>query len=478
MSVATFLKKHSVLLAVLLGAFALVLTNSAFNILLPSFVRLYGISTATGGWIITLYILAMTITMPLTALVVDRFGKKRTYIAGLGLYGLFSLFGGLFCQYLPVVLAVRVMHGVAAGLMIPLSLVLLFDHYGIQMRGRVIGAWGMLLTIAPAIGPTLGGVVMQFGGLRYLFWTNVPFAAISLLLCCTQIKRYAPACRKTIDLQGIMLVVLGIASLSLGIQRVSEPAGSKGTAFLLLLLGAAALAWFVRKENAKEEPLIRYKLLRRNSIFSISLLISAVQDSVMFGVIFVLPLIFQEVLQLSPSLTGAMFIPTAVLTSLFVWLGGRWIDAGKSLRFIAYGIGFIAVSIFSFAFVSEGVPIALLLILMALRGVGNGLSDMTVTAIGLNALPEEDLHEGSALSSTIQRLASSFAVMLLAVYFELRTQLLIGAGELAEQARWTALREECIALGVLMALTLPLVKLMNRKKVNDVARNEGKTAAG
>lgn len=111
-------KKHSVLLAILIGAFSLVLTNSAFNVLLPSFVRTYGISTSLGGWIIILYILAMMITMPLASLVVDRLGRKRTYILGIGLYGLFSILGGLFHPYVQVLLLVRVMHGVAAGLMI------------------------------------------------------------------------------------------------------------------------------------------------------------------------------------------------------------------------------------------------------------------------------------------------------------------------------------------------------------------------
>ncbi|WP_239617995.1 MFS transporter [Cohnella mopanensis] len=464
-------------MAILIGAFSLVLTNSAFNILLPNFVQMYGISTAFGGWIIILYILAMTITMPLTSLVVDRLGRKRTYIIGIVIYGLFSIVGGLFCHYVQIVLLVRVMHGVAAGLMIPLSLVLLFDYYGKEVRGRVVGAWGMLLTIAPAIGPTLGGAVIQFGEVRYLFWLNVPFALFSFVLCCTQIKRYPPVYRKMIHLQSIILMVLGIASLSLGIQLVSNHTIPKWIPCLLLVLGVVAIIRFVRQENAKKEPFIRYSLLRRNPVYTVSLLISAVQDSVMFGVIFVMPLIFQEVFHLSPSVAGAMFIPTALFTSLFVWIGGSLMDSGKSLKFISYGIGFIAVSVASFAFLPKEASFLVIIVLMALRGIGNGLSDMTVTAIGLNALPEDDLHEGSALSNTLQRLASSFAVMLLAVYYEVRWQMIAQSGQLAETAKWTALKEECIALGCLMLLTLPLVLVINKKKVNVVAQHGTKPAA-
>lgn len=468
MLIVSQLKKHSVLLAILIGAFSLVLTNSAFNTLLPSFVRTYGISTALGGWIIILYILAMTITMPLTSLVVDRLGRKRTYILGIGLYGVFSILGGLFHQYVQVILLVRVMHGVAAGLMIPLSLVLLFDYYGKETRGRVVGAWGMLLTIAPAIGPTLGGFVMEFGKLEQLFWMNVPFALISFVLCCAQIPSYQPAIRKTVHLQGIVLIVASLAALSLGIQFVSNPAVPSWITCLLFFIGILAFIRFIRQENAKAEPLIRYGLLRSNPLFLTALLISTVQDAVMFGVIFVMPLIFQEVFHLSPSVAGALFIPTAVFTSLFVWVGGNWLDKGKSLKFIAYGIGFVAVSVLSFAFVPTGVSLIIVICLMALRGVGNGLSDMTMTAIGLQALPEEDLHEGSALSNTIQRLASSFAVMLLAVYYDVRWQMLAKSGETVEHAKWMTLKEECIVLGILMVLTLPLVVLINRKKAGAV----------
>ncbi|XEC94534.1 MFS transporter [Paenibacillus tarimensis] len=467
-------KKHFVLFAILIGAFSLVLTNSSFNILLPSFVQLYGISTALGGWIIILYILAMTITMPLTSLIVDRLGRKRTYILGVGMYGLFSALGGLFYQYVEIVLLVRFMHGVAAGLMIPLSLVLLFDIYGKEVRGRVTGLWGMLLTIAPAIGPTLGGLIIQYGEPKHLFWLNVPFAFFSLLLCCMLIKPYQAAYRKTVHLQGIMLMVLSIATLSLGIQLISNSAVPSWIPSLLLVSGIIALVRFIQQENVKDEPIIRYRLLRRNPIFTITVIISAIQDSVMFGVIFVLPLLFHEVLHLSPSLTGAMFIPTAICTSLFVWMGGNFIDSGRSLHFIAYGIGFIAISIFAFAFVPQGVSFVIIGLLMALRGIGNGLSSMTITTIGLNALPEEDLHEGSALSSTLERLASSFAVMLLAVYYDVRWRWIMQSGEAAEYAKWTALKEECIALGCFMLLTLPLVLFVNRKKVQiDVGSRKG-----
>ncbi|WP_236611106.1 MFS transporter [Halalkalibacterium ligniniphilum] len=468
-----YLKKHSVLFAILVGAFSLVLTNSAFNILLPNFLQIYDISTTIGGWIIILYLLAMTITMPLASLIVDRLGRKKTYILGTSIYCLFSIIGGLFFQYVHVVMLVRFMHGVAAGLMIPLSLVLLFDFYGKEVRGKVTGVWGMLLTIAPAIGPTLGGIIIQFGELDYLFWINVPFALFSLLLCCTQIKPYQPANRKIIHLKGIIRMILSITALSLSIQFFSNPTIPRWISGILLILGVVALVQFIQNENKKSEPLIRYKLLR-NPIYAISTIISVVQASVMFGVIFVLPLMFQEVFLLSPSLTGAMFIPAAIFTSLFVWVGGNLLDSGKPLNFIAYGIGFIVISISLFAFVPKEVSLIVIVLLMSVRGIGYGLSNMTVATIGLNSLPEEDLHEGSVLSNTIQRLTSSFTVMLLAVYYDVRWQMMAQSGESVEYAKWMALKEECIALGCLMLLTLPLVLYIKRKKVDvDVGDKKG-----
>ncbi len=466
------LKKHSVLFAILVGAFSLVLTNSAFNILLPSFIQMYGISTAFGGWIITLYLLAMTITMPLTASIVDRLGKKKTYILGISLYGLFSMIGGLFYQYVQIILLVRFMHGIAAGLMIPLSLVLLFDIYSKDVRGKVTGIWGMLLTIAPAIGPAFGGIMIQFGELKYLFWINVPFALLSFILCCRQIKLDQPAHKKTIRLKSILLMVLGIGGLSLGIQLYSNPTFPRWLICILLFLGLVILIRFNQKENGQKEPLIRCKLLR-NPIYAITVIMSAIQASVMFGVIFVIPLMLQEVFHLSPSITGAMFIPAAICTSLFVWIGGNLMDSGKSLHFIAYGIGLVAISVLLFAFVPKETSLLVIVFLMAVRGSGIGLSNMTVTTVGLNSLTDDDLHEGSALSNTIKRLASSFAVMLLTGYYDIRWQMISRTGESAQYAKWMALKEECIILGCFMLVTLPLALFLNRRKL-DVGVENGK----
>ncbi|MFD0672085.1 MFS transporter [Cohnella sp. GCM10027633] len=465
------------MIAVLVGTFSLVLTNSAFNVLLPSLTELYGISASLGGWIISLYALAMTLTMPLAALVVDRLGRKRTYLLGLGLYGAFSAIGGLFAAHVSVILLMRVMHGIAAGLLIPLSLALLFDHYGDSKRGRIVGVWGMLLTIAPAIGPTLGGVMMQFGHLPLLLWANVPLSLLALLLCRSRIRAYEPVRRKTIRLAGIALLASGIASICFGIQLFAASGESRGFAVFLLLLGIALLAVFVKRENRMKEPLIRYRLLRRNSLFAASLAVSTIQDVAMFGVLFALPLLFHEVIGLSPSVAGAMFVPVAVCTSLFGWIGGRWVDDGRPLGYIAWGIALMAASSFAFFFVGPGASFIVVLTLMTLRGIGNGLSDMTMTTIGLNALPNEDTHEGASLSNTLQRLVSSFAVLLLALYYDIRTEALALAGMTSAASSRTALQEECVALGCLLAASLPLVYYISRKRGDTVVRDGTATTA-
>ena len=138
-------------------------------------------------------------------------------------------------------------------------------------------------------------------------------------------------------------------------------------------------------------------------------------------------------------------------------------DKGKSLRFIAYGVGLIAISVFLFAFVTKEASLVVIVTLMAVRGIGIGLSNMTVTTIGLNSLTDDNLHEGSALSNTIKRLGSSVTVMLLVGYYDVRWQMISRLGENAQYAKWTALREECIALGCLMILTIPLALLLNKK---------------
>lgn len=460
------IKRHAALVAVFIAAFSLVLMNSSINILLPSFMQLYGINATSAGWVILSYLLSMTVTMPLTPLIVDRLDRKRTYITGVAIYGLSSIIGGLFDQYIQVVLIVRCVHGIAGGIMIPLSLSLLFDIYNQEVHGRVAGVWGIQLTIASIIGPTVGGLVIQFGELQYLFWMNVPFAIISLFLCATQIDSYKAMRKKELDVLGIIYLVLSICMLSVSIQLLLKGVFPIWVLVIILIGGSLLLIRFIQLENKKAEPLLNYKLLRRNKIFAITVLIAAIQDVVMLGVIFVLPLLFQEVFNLPSSLIGAMFIPTAIFTSLFMWLGGLWMDRGQSKNFIVVGIVIVALSILSFSLLPSSVSLVVLTILMIGRGIGGGLSNMTVTTIGLHTLSQEELHEGSALASTIERFSSSFAVMLLTIYYEFRWYSLANTGVSLADAKWIALKEECIILGCIMLATVPFVLYITRKRVD------------
>jgi len=460
------IKSHSALIAIFIAAFSLVLTNSSINILLPNFIQLYDINATTAGWVILAYLLSMTVTMPLTPLIVDRLGRKRAYITGVAIYGLSSIIGGLFDQYVQVILLVRCLHGIAGGIMIPLSLSLLFDVYEQEVHGRVAGIWGIQLTIASIIGPTIGGLIMQFGQLQYLFWMNVPFALVSLLLCATQIDSYTAMRKKDMDVLGILYLVISVCMLSVSIQLLLKQVLPMWILIGLLLGGILLLLRFIRLENKKSEPLLNYKLLKRKTIFAIAVLIAAIQDMVMLGAIFVLPLLFQEVYQLPSSVVGAMFIPTAIATSLFMWLGGHWLDKGKSKNFIVVGIVIVAFSILSFAFLSNSASIIVLMLLMFGRGVGGGLSNMTVTTIGLHTLSQEELHEGSALASTIERFSSSFAVMLLTIYYDFRWNMLVNAGVSLADAKWMAIKEECMILGGIMLVTVPFVLYITRKRVD------------
>lgn len=471
----SLLRRHAVLLAILLGAFTLVITNSAFNLLLPYFIEYYDISATAGGWIIALYMLAMTLTMPLASLIVDRLGRKRTYMLGICIYGVFSVIGALLHSYIEVLLLVRFMHGAAAGLMIPLSLVLLFDVYGPEVRGRITGAWGLLLMLAPAAGPTLGGFIIQYGQLEMLFWLNVPLAVFSLIGCGRVIQAYTPARRKSWHPSSVLRLVSSVGALSLGVQVYASPAVAPWISWTLIVLGVVMLIRFIQVENERDEPLIRYSLLRRKGIFPLTVLISTIQDCVMFGVIFALPLLFQEVFQLSPALSGALFIPLSISTSLFMWIGGNLLDRGRSLQFIAWGTLLVSVSILTFAFLPMGASIWIIGVLMACRGIGVGLSGMSISAIGLQALPEEDMHEGSVLSTTIERLASSFAVMGMTLYYDMRWQWLAEHGRATELAKWGAVKEICVGLGCVILLTLPLVLLITRKKVGFIVQNGKQT---
>lgn len=441
-----------VVLNVLLGTLTVSLNNSSLNPALPAFMTAFEIGPLLATWIVAGFMTSMGVTMPLTSFLSQRMGRKRLYLWGVALFIGGSLMGAL-ADSIAMVIAARVVQGIASGLMIPLSLAIIFSVYAKDERGRVTGLWGAAVMLAPAVGPLCGSLLLEWFSWRSLFLMNVPIGLIALLMGLGVLPDSEPTERKPFDLTGYVLIASGIGLLMVAISRMHHADALLEPANVGMLLAAVAcLAVFVQVELRREAPLLNLRIFALRG-YRLSVVIAVVQSVGMFECLVLLPLLVQTVLGYSAIWTGLSLLCTAVFASLFGRIGGSALDRHGPRRVVAIGLLLTGLSTLALGLLKSDAGIGLVFGLMMVRGAGLGLSYMPVTTAGLNALPEPMVTQGAAMNNISRRLVSSLAIVIASLWLEFR---LAAAGAEAQlTATPSAISEVFFATGVLILLALP-----------------------
>jgi EmrB/QacA subfamily drug resistance transporter len=438
-----------VVVNVLLGTLTVSLNNSSLNPALPAFMDAFAIGPLMATWIVAAFMVSMGMCMPLTSFLSQRVGRKRLYLCGVGLFIGGSLLGAM-ANSIALVIAARVVQGIASGLMIPLSLAIIFSVYAKGERGRVTGLWGAAVMLAPALGPLCGSLLLEGFGWRSLFLMNVPIGVLALVLGIGILPASAAAERKPFDLAGYLLIATGIGLLMIAIGRLRDAQALLDPLNLgMLLVAILCLVAFVRLELRRSAPLLDLRLFALRS-YRLSVIIAVVQAVGMFESLVLLPLLVQLVLGHSAIWTGLVLLGTAVFASLFGHVGGRLLDRHGPRGVVSCGLLLTGVATLALGLLGAQASIGLVFVLMMVRGAGLGLSYMPATTAGLNALPETMVTQGAAMNNISRRLLSSLALVLASLWLEWRfTAEAGGAGTLA------AISEVFLATGILILLAVP-----------------------
>jgi multidrug resistance protein len=237
--------KWKVLISVVFGIFMVILDGTVVNVALQTLREEFNVSLADAQWIISIYILALGVTTPLSGFLADRFGIKKVYIAGLALFVCGSLLCGL-APTLGLLIAARVLQGIGGGLAQPLGPALLYRAFPPQEQGVALGYFGIALVVAPAFGPVLGGLLVQHGLWRAIFFINVPIGIIGVALATRFLRHQPPERRPTLDPLGIATAVLAFGALLYAASNAADLgwAAATGTlAPLAWVLFAIIVAW-------------------------------------------------------------------------------------------------------------------------------------------------------------------------------------------------------------------------------------------
>jgi EmrB/QacA subfamily drug resistance transporter len=455
-------ERWMVVVAVLLGTFTVILNNSMLNPAVPHFEKVFHASSVSTSWIITVYMVGMGMTMPLTGYLSEKLGKRRLYMTGLVLFAIASILGA-FAWSLGSVIFFRAMQGIAGGTMMPLSMALIFEVFPRHQRGAAMGVWGIAGMVAPALGPTVGGFIIEQFSWKFLFLSNVPVAILAFIFSFIYLKSPSRNPDRKFDTKGFIAVTIGVGSIlySLGrMQTVDQLTNPVNLA--LIAFGMICLIVFGLMERRTEQPLLNLSLFKTTA-FSLSVWISSVGKIGLFTTIFLVPYLIQNVYGLSPVVTGFVLFPSAIFSGIFMNIGGRVLDKKGPLFVVPFGLAITTIMMLSLGIVGLHTSILAIAFLMILRGTGQGLTNMPATTTGMNSIPDKMVAQGSSMNNVVGQVGSAFAIAFVSIFFGVRKAAFIAAGDSARVASLHAINEAFLIIAALMILTIPAGILLGKK---------------
>lgn len=457
-------KKWLVVITVLLGTFTVILNNSLLNPALPKFMEIFDADAVSVSWIMTIFMLMTGMTLPVTGYLADRFGKKQVYLTGLGLFVVMSFFGS-FSWNLSSIIFFRAMQGIAGGLMMPLSMALIFDAFPKNERGFATGVWGIASMMAPTIGPTIGGFIIELGSWQWLFFMNLPTGLLCFLLGLKFLSSTKSDRSRRFDLIGFLTITAGIGCLLFGLGQIAALEDLLSVPNLsLVMIGVLLIVIFVFYELRQKEPLLKLTVFT-NSTYRNSVSISSVQTMSLFSGVFLVPILIQNVYGYSPIVTGLIFLPSGLFMGICVTVAGRILDKRGAKGVVTTGLIITGLTSFLLGMLTLESSLWIIFMLMALRGIGLGLSNMPATTAGLNAISDNLVAQGSAINNVVRRISASLVIVMISIYYEVRRAHLFLHGQSTEAGSLQAINELFILLGLIVLLMIP-IGLKLKKQTN------------
>jgi EmrB/QacA subfamily drug resistance transporter len=432
------------------------LDNLVVTTALPSIREHLHAGLAGLQWTVNAYTLTFAVLLLTGATLGERYGRRRLFVAGLALFTAGSA-GAALAPGIGWLIAARAVQGVGAAVLLPLTLTLLSAAVPPARRGLALGAWGAVGGLAIAIGPLVGGAVVEGASWQWIFWLNVPIGLALLPLARTRLtESYGPATR--LDLPGVALASAGLLGLVFGVVRGNDHGWTSPTVLLPMIIGTLLLAGFVAWELRAPEPMLPLRLFRSRG-FSMTNIASLLMFFGMFGSIFLLAQFLQTVQHYSPLQAGLRTLPWTAMPVIVAPIAGSLSDriGGRPLLVTglvlqAIGLGWLAVE------ASPTVPYSALIPAFIVSGVGMSLFFAPVANVVLGSVRRDEEGIASGANNAIRELGGVFGIAVLGAVFSARGGYTSGAAFTSglSAAVWVGAAAVAAAAGA--ALLLPRLR--------------------
>lgn len=454
----------------LVAAFVAILNETTMGIAIPHLNADLGIPPELGQWLTSAFMLTMAVVIPTTGFILQRFTTRQVFIAAMISFSLGTLVA-LVAPGFEILLVGRVIQAAGTGIMMPLLMTTIMNVVPPQSRGRMMGRVGLVISLAPAIGPTLAGAVLETLHWRALFAIILPIALVSLLIGVKWMTNLGETRKVPLDVVSIPLAALGFGGIVFGLSQFGGEGGSgEAAGVTALIVGVVALALFVWRQlvlQRIDDALLDLRVFR-SSNFTFAVIIMAILALSMFGTLTLLPQYLQNVAGLNALESGLILLPGSVLMGVLGPLMGRVYDARGTRPLLIPGTILVSAALFYYSTVGEHTVWWVLIIVQAAMSVGLAMSFTPLFSASLGSLPRSLYSHGSAVLNTLQQVGGAAGVAVLTVTYSA----ILHAGE-AEGLETAAAGAPGARMAFLIAAIISLAAValsaFVRKPADDIA---------
>ncbi len=402
------------------GAFVAIFNQTLLNIALPEIMLDLNVEASTAQWLVTGYMLVNGILIPASAFFIQRYSNRSIFIVAMSLFALGTLLAAV-APIFSILLMGRMVQASGAALMMPLLMNVMLAAFPVEKRGSAMGIFGLVMVVAPAIGPTLSGFIVEHYSWRVLFWIVLPIALIPLLLGIFKLKNLTFQDRNiSLDKISLVLSSLGFGGVLYGFSSAGTLGWNSATVMVTITVGVVSLIIFGLRQLKLDEPLLEIRIYKY-PMFALSSAISIALSMSMFSAMILMPIYVQTIKGISPVDSGLLMLPGALIMGFMSPVTGRLFDRFGAKVLAIPGLTIVVITTYMFSQLSLDTSYVSIMLIYTLRMFGISMVMMPVMTNGLNTLPIKAYPHGTAINNTLQQVAGAVGSAFLITIMNTRT---------------------------------------------------------
>jgi len=461
---------RTVIITLLVATFVVILNETIMGVALPHLMADLQVSASTVQWLSTAFLLTMGVVIPTTGFLLQRLETRTVFILAMSLFASGTLLAAVSPGFW-LLLVARVVQASGTAIMLPLLMTTILTLVPVERRGVVMGNVSIAISVAPAIGPTVSGLILQFLSWRFMFVIVLPIALVALVIGARLLGNVSEPGRQRLDVVSVLLSVPAFGGLVYGLSRLGEAStGGLSTALVFLVVGVLCLlafGWRQVRLARGGDPLLNLGVFRF-PMFSVSVAMLCIAMIALFGVVILLPIYLQSVRGLDSLQTGLLLLPGGLLMGLMGPVVGRLFDRYGPKGLSTTGAVLLVLTLWRLSTIDAGTPVWLLVSYHLLLSLGLACLFTPAFTTALNPLPRSLYSHGSAILSTLQQVAGAAGTALLVGIMAGRMASLTGSGAAPVAAQTAGLHSAfLVATVVVVGAVVCALFLRNEKPVGE-----------